>query len=51
MIKGLEVKEGKRREEVVSVMERIGVKVEIEEVRKIEDGKEEDGEMVIVKLA
>lgn len=51
MIKGLEVKEVKRREEVVSVMERIGVKMEIEEVRNLGDGKEEDGKMVIVKLA
>lgn len=35
VIKDLEVKEGNRREQVESVMEKIGVKVKIEDVSKI----------------
>lgn len=52
IIKGIEVKEGGRRERVEKILGEIGAKVEIEEVRRIggvgEMGR--DGEMVLVKL-
>jgi len=38
IIRGLEVKEGKRREKVEEVMERIGARVKVEEVRKLGGG-------------
>jgi len=39
IVRGIEVREGKRRETVEEVLERIGAKVKIEEVKKIGKGK------------
>jgi len=50
VIKGVEVKEGKRREAVHNVMERIGMRVGVEEVRYLAKEKEDNREMVMVKL-
>jgi len=49
IIKGMEVKEGKRREAVEEVFERIGARVRIEEVKKLGKG-EGLAEIVCVKL-
>lgn len=50
IIKGLKVKNGKRREAIEEVLNKIGTKVEIREIRKIGTGKEEGEEMVVVKV-
>ncbi|XP_011859447.1 PREDICTED: golgin subfamily A member 6-like protein 22, partial [Vollenhovia emeryi] len=51
VIRGLEVKEGKRREEVEKIIQKIKTEVEIEEMRKVGSGGGGEGEMVVVKLA
>jgi len=51
IIKGMEAKEGKRREAVEEILEVIGAKVEIKEVRRIGEITEKGrGEMMLVKL-
>jgi len=50
MIKGVEVKERERREAVEKIFEGIGVKVEVKEIRKIEEGTEREGGMLLIKL-
>lgn len=50
VMKGLKVGKGRIEVEIEKVMSNIGVKVRIEEVRRIKTGKEEWGEMVVVKL-
>lgn len=50
IIKGLEVKDGKRSEAVEDLLERIGVKVGIKEAKRIGKNLEKEGEMVWVRL-
>ncbi|KAL6420233.1 hypothetical protein ACFW04_014603 [Cataglyphis niger] len=50
LIKGVEVKEGRRRMAVEELFDSIGVKAEIEEVRKIGGGVEGGREMMVVRL-
>jgi len=51
IIKGMKAKEGKRREAVEEILEVIGAKVEIKEVRRIGEITEKGrGEMMLVKL-
>lgn len=50
VIKGLRVEEGRVKEGIEKLMKEIGVKVKIGEIRRIRTGKEERGEMVIVRL-
>lgn len=50
IIKGLEVKEGRREEGVVKLMEKLGTKVEIEETKRLGGESERGGEMMMVKL-
>jgi len=50
IIKGAEVKEGKRREAAEEVIEAMGVKAEIEGVWKLGKGEREGREMILVKL-
>ncbi|KAL6418378.1 hypothetical protein ACFW04_012164 [Cataglyphis niger] len=50
LIKGVEVKKGRRRVAVEKLFESIEIKSEIEEVRKIVGGVEGGREMVVVKL-
>lgn len=51
MINGVEVNNGRRREAMEEIMRLIGVKVEIQEIRRI-GGREEKGkgEMLLVRL-
>lgn len=51
IIKGLEVREGKRREAVKEVLRKVGVDVEIEEIRRVGGGIKDRREMVLVKIA
>lgn len=44
--KGLEIKEGRRRDAVIEVMKRVGVEIEIEEIRRVGGGTEEGGDGV-----
>ncbi|KAL6418196.1 hypothetical protein ACFW04_012285 [Cataglyphis niger] len=50
LIKGVEIKEGRRRVAVEELFDSIGVKAEIEEVRKIGGGIEGGREMMVVRL-
>ncbi|XP_011702471.1 PREDICTED: trichohyalin-like [Wasmannia auropunctata] len=50
VIKGLEVKEEKRREAVEELMKRMGVEVEIREVKKMREEREKGEETVLVRL-
>ncbi|KAL6416560.1 hypothetical protein ACFW04_013367 [Cataglyphis niger] len=50
LIKGVEVKEGRRRGAVEELFDSIGIKAEIEEVRKIGGSVEEGREMMVVRL-
>ncbi|XP_011864665.1 PREDICTED: uncharacterized protein LOC105560291 [Vollenhovia emeryi] len=50
VMRGVEVREGKRREAVEEVMKIIGAKAEIKEVRRIGERREEGREMLLVKL-
>lgn len=51
IIKGVEVKERRRKEEVEEILDAIGAKVEIKEIKKIGEGTERGkGEMLLVKL-
>lgn len=50
IIRGIREGEGGRKEAVEGVMKKIGVKVRIEEVRKIETKGTGKGDMVIVKV-
>lgn len=51
IIKGVEVKEGRRKEEVERILDAIGAKVEIKEIRRIGEGTEKGKEeMLLVKL-
>lgn len=50
LIRGMKVREGRRKEMVEETMERIGAKVSVEEVRKIGEDKEKDRETVLVRL-
>ncbi|KAL6416393.1 hypothetical protein ACFW04_011573 [Cataglyphis niger] len=50
LIKGVEVKEGKRRVAVEELFDSIGIKAEIEEVRKIGGSVEEGREMMVIRL-
>lgn len=51
IIKGVEVKKGRRKEEVERILDAIGAKVEIKEIRRIGEGTERGrGEMLLVKL-
>jgi len=50
IIRGVEVREGKRREAVEEILKIVGVKVEIKEVRRVRGINEKEGEMVLVKL-
>lgn len=50
LLKGLKKGEGGLKENVEEVMKRIGVEVKVEEIRKIEAGKRERGNMVMVKV-
>lgn len=50
IIKEVEMKEGKKREVLEDVLRVIGVKAEIEEIRKLEGQKAKDREMLMVKI-
>lgn len=50
IIRGLEVKEGKKREAVEETLERIEVRAEIEEVKKLGRDKDKEREVVWVRL-
>lgn len=50
IMKGVEVKEGKRREAVERVLDFIGARVDVEEVKKIGRDGEKEGEMILVRL-
>jgi len=50
LIKGLKDGEGRLKERVEKALEGIGGEIKVEEVRKIEAGKTERGNMVIAKL-
>lgn len=50
IIKRVEVRNGKRKEAVEEILEKIGVKVEIKEIKRIRGGMEDTEEMVLVKL-
>lgn len=50
VVKGLRVEDGKVKEGIEKVLGEIGGRVRIEEVRQIKTGKEDWGEMVIVRL-
>ncbi|KAL6421075.1 hypothetical protein ACFW04_013599 [Cataglyphis niger] len=50
LIKGVEVKKGRRRVAVEELFDNIGVKAEIEEMRKIGGGVERGREMMVVRL-
>lgn len=51
IIKDVEVKEGRRKEKVERNLDAIGAKVEIKEIRRIEEGTERGrGEMLLVKV-
>ncbi|KAL6417641.1 hypothetical protein ACFW04_012599 [Cataglyphis niger] len=50
LIKGVEVKEGRRRVAVEELFDSIGIKAEIEEVRKIGGSVEEGREMMVIRL-
>lgn len=47
IIKGVEIKEGKRREAVEKVLEIIKARVEVREVKRVGD---REGEMILVRL-
>lgn len=50
IIKGVEVKKGRRKEEVERILDAIGAKVEIKEIRRIGEGTEKGKEeMLLVK--
>lgn len=50
IIKDVEVKEGRRKEKVERILDAIGAKVEIKEIRRIGEGTERGrGEMLLVK--
>lgn len=51
VIRGLKVREGRRREAVEEVLEKIGVEVEVKEIRRVESSTGEGREIVLVKLA
>lgn len=50
VIKGLEVKEGRRKEAVEEIMEKIEVKAKIEEIKRVGFKTMKEKEMVMVKL-
>lgn len=50
VIKGIKVKEGKRREVVEEMMKDIGMKVKIEEIRRLKGNEEGETEMIWVRL-
>lgn len=51
VIRRLEIKEGKRKEEIEKVLDEMGMKEEVEEIRRMGSKGGERGEMVVVKLA
>lgn len=52
VIRGLEIKEGKRKEEIEMVLEKMGIKAEIEEIRRLGgNGGGGKGGIVVVRLA
>lgn len=50
IIKGLEEREGKRREAVEEVLRKIGVMIKVGEIKRISGDKEKGKKMVMVKL-
>lgn len=50
VIREIGVKEGKRKEAVEGIMRDIGVKAEVEEIRKIKENAEKDTRIIWVKL-
>ena len=50
IIRGLEVKEGKRREAVEEVLKVIGARGNIEEIKRVAGDREKDREMVLVRM-
>lgn len=50
IIKGVEIKEGKRREAVEKVLEIIRARVEVREVKRIARDGDREGEMILVRL-
>ncbi|KAL6416607.1 hypothetical protein ACFW04_011364 [Cataglyphis niger] len=50
LIKGVEIKEGRRRVAMEELFDSIGIKAEIEEVRKIGGSVEEEREMMVIRL-
>lgn len=50
IMKGVEVKEGKRREAVKRVLDLIGARVDVGEIKRIERDEDREGEMILVKL-
>lgn len=50
LIRGMEVRKGRRKKMAEKTMERIGAKVSIEVVRRIGGGREKDKETVLVRL-
>lgn len=50
MIREIGVKEGKRKEAVEGIMKDIGVKVEVEEIKKIKENAEKNTRIIWVKL-
>ncbi|KAL6421643.1 hypothetical protein ACFW04_014561 [Cataglyphis niger] len=50
LIKGVEIKEGRRRVAVEELFDNIGVKAKIEEVRKIGGGLKKGREIIVVRL-
>lgn len=50
IIKGVEIKEGKRREAVEKVLEIIRARVEVREVKRIARDGDREGEMTLVRL-
>lgn len=50
ILKGEEVKEGKRRDAAEEIFKLVGVKVEIKEVRRVGEIREDGKEILLVKL-
>lgn len=50
MIREMKVKEGKRKEEIKNVVDGMGIKVEVEEIKRVRNEGERRGEVIVVKL-
>ena len=50
VIRGLKIERGNARQEIEGIMKEIGVEVKMEKIKQVRTGKEEWGDMVVVKL-